>query len=217
MNNAEIQHIFNTSKVTELVNAAIDGWCAKNPNATSEEVIAKRADIATNITASRIKDKFLNSKANRAARRAHIAEEVVKHGLQFTTGHRTIAVVDKLELPAEFCNKAPTIAALLEELSNVMPIYMPHDQPVTFCFKAEKIGYGIIGVKVAMSFQNPDDEPDSLVAKEYAMARFLNGKVFEATFTEFDVDKIGLHPAIRHSFIDTGIVDAYFKKFVQVQ
>lgn len=216
MNNAEVQHIFNPSKVTELVNTAIDAWCEKNPTATVEEVIAKRAEIATNITASRIKDKFLNSKANRAARRQHISEEVVKHGLQFTTGSRLIQVADLLEFDDKDHEKAPFLTGLLEDFVNtvIKPMKL-HEQAVTFCFKSEDLGYGMIGAKVAMSFQNPEDEPDSLVAREYALARFLSGKHAEAVFRKDQIDQVGLHPAIRNALVQTGIVDAYFDEFVQ--
>ena len=217
MNNAEVQHIFSPAKVTELVDAAIAGWIEKNPQASEEEILKKRADIATNITQSRIKDKFLNSKANRQARRAHVAEKVAQHGLEFTTGSRTIMIEDPLELPEEAHRKSPFLSGLIEDLFDLVPLKKPYEQTVTYCFKHEAIGYGLIGVKVAMAFQNPDDEPDSLVAREYALARFVNGKVYQVVLPAGDVTKVGgIHAALRQALGETGVCDDYFEKFVQL-
>jgi hypothetical protein len=211
MNNAEVQHIFNLGSITEAVEAAINGWIVKNPNATSEQIREKRADIATNITEARTKDKFLNSKANRTARRAHIAEEVAKHGLAFLTAKDLTTVDDIFVMPEEAYRKTPLIAEFFEELINSIGLKKDVERAVTFCYKTEDIGYSHTGVKLSMAFQNPADEPDALIAREYALARFLEGKIVEVAAPNLLLEKFGLNNFIREC-LNTDIPVQYAAK-----
>lgn len=213
MNNAEMKHIFNEEAINNAVNAAVVGWMAKNPTHTSEERAAVSDSIRANILSSRTKDKFLNSKANRSARRAHVAEEVAKHGLQFTTATDLAEVDDTFRFTAEESRGIPLLSILIEEFVNSFGMTKQVERAVTFCFKAEEIGYGHIGIKVAMSFQNPADEPDSLVAREYALSRFLDGKFVEVAVPKLAVEKLGLNRVIREC-LNSDVPARYIAKYL---
>lgn len=213
MNNAEMKHIFNLGSITEAVEAAINGWIVKNPDAAPEQIREKRADIATNITAARTKEKFLNSKANRTARRAHIAEEVAKHGLTFTTASDLAEVADVFVLPETAHDKTPLFAGLVEELINSIGLTKKVERAVTFCYKVEDIGYGTYGIKFSLALQNPADEPDALVAREYALARFLADKVVEVVAPAELVKAFGINNFIREH-LNIGIAEQYVAKYL---
>lgn len=215
MNNAEVKHIFNEEVINAAVNAAVVGWMEKNPTHTSEERAAATDTIRANILASRTKDKFLNSKANRAARKAHVAEEAAKHGLIFVSATDLAEVDDKFEMSHDEFQKCktPFLFSLLEELVNGLGLKKQVERTVTFCVKTESIGYGQTGIKFSVSLQNPADSKDLLIAREYALARFLDGKTMEIAMPNIVVERLGINEVMRAS-LDQGIPAIYAAKFL---
>lgn len=206
--NAEVQNIFNQQAIEAALEAAVSGYQAKNPQATEADIALKRAEVLQSIMSSRTKDKFLNSKANRAARKAHVVAEAEKLGVQFHYA------TEKVLVPMEYSREHtpfrighPFLSALFEELFDVLRISEVVDRTVTFACKKEPVDAGWVKFVFSLSAQNPHDEEDGLVGREYAISRFANGQ----TTTVYIPDSF-----IRGYFdvaIKAGVVETYLRKY----
>jgi hypothetical protein len=178
---AETQHFLNQNAVESQVSIALNRWMQKHPDHTSEQRAAITDNLRDKITNSRLKGKFQNSKVNRAVRKAAIAEEVTKHGLEFSTVQETVFVERKPQDPTTARNGfemflEDLLCATIPEIAT---------RTVTFVFKRTKIGKAF-KIDYAVALQNPADTADYLVAKEYAVARLLNGQVLTVYATDAD-------------------------------
>jgi hypothetical protein len=178
---AETQHFLNQNAVESQVSIALHRWMQKHPDHTPDQIIAVSANLRDKITNSRLKDKFQNSKVNRAVRKAAIAEEVAKHGLEFSTVQETVFVERKQQEQEAGRN---IFEAFLDDL---LCATIPEiaTRTVTFVFKKTKLGKAF-KIDYAVALQNPADTADYLVAKEYAVARLLNGQVLTVYVTDAD-------------------------------
>lgn len=174
--NAEVQNIFNQQAVETALEAAVSGYQAKNPQATEADIALKRAEILQNIMSSRIKDKFLNSKANRAARKAHVVAEAEKLDVQFHYAAEGVLVPKEYDPEQTPFRSHPFLSALLEELFAVAGASELVYRTVTFAYKTEAADAGWTKLVYSLSAQNPNDEEDGLVGREYAISRFANGQ-----------------------------------------
>lgn len=174
--NAEVRHIFNTEQIDQAVAAAMVGWKAKHPGASEQDALHAETDIRTAMIASRTKDKFLNSKANRAARRAHIDAEINRLDVATCTVQEYIAI-DVTEESLGLPSNMPIHNALLIEAMRAAGVMQPVQRPVQFVYKLRKNSNGLTYIDYALSAKNPYDDEDRLVGLEYAVARFAAGKI----------------------------------------
>lgn len=209
MNAPEALNILNRDAINAQVNGAIAGWMAKNPNHTAAERAAATDEIAMRIMTSRTKDKFLNSKANRQIRKAHVAATAADFGLIFASVKET---VDAGWKEGDY----PEPKNFLEEL--LMDIFhsaIPNNviRTATFCFKPIVIEEGrILRVDFSMALQNPRDTHDGLLAKEYAVARMLAAKVIH-TYHHGSWDDID-YSEVANTLAGQGASQTYAEKYL---
>lgn len=204
--NAEVRNIFNQDVLDSHYAEAINGWKAKHPNATPEELELIRADLRANILTSRTKNKFLNSKANRQARKAHIGEIAALHGIEFTSVKEVVQSKYKLE-------ELPVATSLIQELLTEMFIEeVPKfvERTVTFAFKRVKVGRAV-RLEYAISFQNPGDSADSLVAKEYAISRMIAGQTLIINALGGEIPS---YADLAHELVNTGALEVYSESYL---
>jgi hypothetical protein len=214
--NAEVQNVFNEDAISAAVAAAIAGYKAKNVGATEADIALKRAEIVQNIMSSRIKDKFLNSKANRTARKAHVLEEAVNQKVNFYYVEELVVRPKKFTVEELGLSKWPLVAVFLEEFLNGVKIPEEIVRKVTLAVRTEDAEGDYKKISYALAVQNPDDEEDSLIGREYALSRFANGQVVVKYLPPSLVKQFPLPKALE-ALVDAGCVNEYFEKFPSKQ
>lgn len=173
MNNAEVNHIFDQGAIATAVATALAGWSEKHPNATAEDILLAETDIRANIMASRAKDKFLNSGANRSARKAHIAQEAAAQNIQFFVMTEDVIVDSKYSAQELNIPHMPLVSGIVAELLNSMSPKKLVKRKVTFAVQVTDVEDGNKKLVYSLTAQNPKDEHDGLTGRETAIARYV--------------------------------------------
>jgi hypothetical protein len=211
--NAEVENIFNQETIDAAANAAFEGFKAKHPDASQEQLDLALVDIKANILSSRTKDKFLNSKANRDARKAHVLQVATDAGVAFAAVKQTVLVPFAFEPGEQLLNKASVFAMLLEDVISLLGIEEPVERIVTFAFKADDLGDGFSRLTYSLSAQNPKDVQDGLIGKEYAISRFVEGKTRVTYISTEILSGLGANRVFRDG-IRAGVVEKYTEQYL---
>jgi hypothetical protein len=98
-------------------------------------------------------------------------------------------------------------------LSHILEIFGLAEIPkfrermVTFAYKLEEADAGWVKLTYALSAQNPNDEKDGLVGREYALSRFAFGQTF-TLYTLVDAYRQEFESLVRY-----GAVESYRQKY----
>jgi hypothetical protein len=210
--NAEVRNIVNPTAIQEAVDAAMQGYLAKNPEATSADLALKEAEIRGNIAMSRVKDKFLNSKQNRAARKAHVEEAMRRHDLKCVVIGETVTISTDIH---SVWSKLDPVTRLMSLLFGIDTFDKKIVRDVTFMMKRDHVDPdGNVKIMYSLSAQNPMDDKDSLVGREYAVARF-EANMTRAVWLPKLLDDQSL-ASIASALLDEDVVQVYTKLYSDV-
>lgn len=188
----ESENILNVDQITAAVNAAIASWDERHPEALLAEREEALGKIRLGISMARTKDKFLNSKANRDVRKQAVQAAAEELGLFFVTVKEVVAV-DAPLIPWDhkLHSEVPTMGSLINEFAELTGYKEYKSRNLTFCFKQTKLGHAW-KIDYSMAIQNPGDNLDGLIGKEYAVARMVSGMVLTSYGIDGKADDVGL-------------------------
>jgi hypothetical protein len=214
--NAEVQNIFSAEAMQSQIDDAVANFQKKHPDASQSKIQEFCTEVELRIGISRTKNKYLNSKPNRTARKEHVETALKENGLAILTYKELVKEplnARKIADEAFPVAKTPALNCLIEDILLAFPILVDVERTVTVVVKTIDMGDDNTRIEFSMALQNPNDQFDALQGKEVAIGRYMVNKILTMYIPNSVIENLGL-PKILGVSILSGAALKYREKYL---